>query len=51
MDLFELAAQIVGIAAMAFNILSYQQKTRVRAIGFQFFGSALFARSGTATAP
>ena len=43
MDLFELAAQAVGIAAMAFYILSYQLKTRVRAIGFQFFGSALFA--------
>ena len=43
MDLFEIAAQAVGIAAMAFNILSYQQKTRTRAIGFQFFGSALFA--------
>lgn len=43
MDTMELIAQAVGIAAMAFNILSYQQKTRARAIGFQFFGSALFA--------
>ena len=43
MDNMELIAQAVGIAAMAFNILSYQQKTRARAIGFQFFGSALFA--------
>lgn len=43
MSLITLIAQLVGIAAMAFNILSYQQKTRARAIGFQFFGSALFA--------
>ena len=43
MELFQIMAQLVGIAAMAFNILSYQQKTRARAIGFQFFGSALFA--------
>lgn len=40
---FELIAQIIGIIAMGFNILSYQQKTRSRAIGFQFFGTALFA--------
>lgn len=40
---FNLLAQAVGIAAMAFNILSYQQKTQRRAIGFQLFGSALFA--------
>jgi len=36
-------AQIVGIFAMAFNILSYQQKTRGGAIAFQLCGSALFA--------
>lgn len=43
MKLYDILAQLVGIAAMAFNILSYQQKTRTRAIGFQLFGSALFA--------
>lgn len=39
----ELFAQIVGLLAMAFNILSYQQKTRSRAIGFQLCGGLLFA--------
>lgn len=43
MDLYGMFAQGVGIVAMGFNILSYQQKTRRRAIGFQFFGSLLFA--------
>lgn len=43
MRMYQIAAQAVGIAAMAFNILSYQQKTRKRVIGFQFFGSLLFA--------
>lgn len=38
-----LIAQMVGIFAMAFNILSYQQKTRQRAIAFQLGGSILFA--------
>lgn len=42
MDLYELCAQLVGIAAMGFNILSYQQKSRSRAIGFQLFGGLLF---------
>ena len=40
---FELIAQAVGIAAMAFNILSFQQKTQKSVIGFQLFGSILFA--------
>lgn len=39
----ELIAQIIGLFAMAFNILSYQQKTRKDAIAFQLAGSALFA--------
>ena len=43
MDLYEMFAQGVGIVAMGFNIFSYQQKTRQRAISFQFFGSLLFA--------
>ena len=43
MDLARLIAQILGLAAMAFNILSYQQKSRKGAIAFQLCGSALFA--------
>lgn len=39
----ELTAQLVGIAAMGFNILSYQQKTRARAIAFQLGGALLFS--------
>ena len=39
----ELIGQIVGLFAMAFNILSYQQKTRGRVIAFQLIGSSLFA--------
>ncbi len=42
MDL-QFIGQVVGIAAMAFNILSYQQKNQKTVIGFQFFGSVLFA--------
>ena len=42
MDLFHIAAQAVGIAAMAFNILSYQQKSRKGVIAFQLGGSILF---------
>lgn len=38
-----LVAQIIGLFAMAFNILSYQQKTRNKAIAFQLCGGALFA--------
>lgn len=43
MDLIDIIAQAVGIVAMAFNILSYQQKTQRQVIAFQLFGSALFA--------
>ena len=43
MKSIELIAQIIGIAAMAFNILSYQQKTRRAAITFQLAGASLFA--------
>lgn len=39
----ELIAQAIGLAAMAFNILSYQRKTRMGVIGFQLWGSVLFA--------
>ena len=39
MKSIELIAQIIGIAAMAFNILSYQQKTRRAAITFQLAGA------------
>lgn len=39
----EMIGQAVGIVAMAFNILSYQQKNQKTVIGFQFFGSVLFA--------
>lgn len=42
MDSFNILAQFVGICAMAFNILSYQQKTRRRVIAFQLAGSFLF---------
>ena len=43
MELIEWIAQVIGIFAMAFNILSYQQKTRHLAIAFQLVGAALFA--------
>jgi len=39
----ELLAQSIGILAMAFNILSYQQKTQKRVIGFQLMGGLLFS--------
>lgn len=38
-----LIGQLIGLVAMAFNILSYQQKNQKTVIGFQFFGSVLFA--------
>lgn len=38
----EIIAQIIGIFAMIFNLLSYQQKTRNKAIIFQLFGTTLF---------
>jgi len=43
MDAFFLIAQAVGLLAMAFNIFSYQQKTRQRAIAFQLGGALLFS--------
>ena len=43
MDAYALFAQAVGIAAMFFNILSFQQRTRQRVIAFQLIGGALFA--------
>lgn len=43
MTKLQLIAQAIGIVAMAFNILSYQQKTPRRVITFQLFGSTLFA--------
>ena len=36
-------AQIIGIAAMAFNILSYQGKSQKTVILLQLFGAGLFA--------
>jgi len=39
----ELIAQVIGLAAMAFNISSYQRKSRMGVIGFQLWGSVLFA--------
>ena len=41
--MYEIAAQGVGIIAMAFNILSYMQKTRGRVITFQLIGASLFS--------
>ena len=41
--MYEIAAQGVGIVAMAFNILSYLQKTRKSVIAFQLIGASLFA--------
>ena len=43
MNTIEWIAQIVGIFAMAFNILSYQQQTRGGAIAFQLVGGLLFS--------
>lgn len=42
MQPMEIAAQVIGIAAMSMNVLSYQQKNPRMVILFQFFGSALF---------
>ena len=39
----ELIAQVIGLAAMACNISSYQRKSRMGVIGFQLWGSVLFA--------
>ncbi len=43
MTKFEIIAQVIGIFAMAFNILSYQQKTPGKVMAFQFCGASLFA--------
>lgn len=43
MEPIEITAQAVGIVAMAFNILSYQQKRQKGVIAFQLVGGALFA--------
>lgn len=40
---YEIFAQAVGIAAMLFNIFSYQQKTSKGVIIMQLFGGALFS--------
>ena len=42
METTEIIAQAIGIFAMAFNLFSYQQKTRKGAIIFQLFGTTLF---------
>ena len=39
----EIVAQAIGIVAMLFNILSYQNKNQRTLIVFQFFGALLFA--------
>lgn len=41
----EIIAQIVSIAGMVANLLSYQQKAQKRIILFQFFASLLFSAS------
>ena len=43
MTSYEFFAQAVGIVAMAFNILSFQQKTHKSVITCQLFGTLLFA--------
>lgn len=43
MTAYDIIAQAVGLVAMVFNILSYQQKTARGAITFQLVGSSLFA--------
>lgn len=40
---YEMIAQGIGIAAMIFNILSYQNKSHSRVIAFQLCGGFLFA--------
>ena len=39
---YEIITQIIGIFAMTFNILSYQQKTQRRILAWQLIASALF---------
>ncbi len=43
MPSLELVAQIIGIIAMLFNILSYQQKSHKGVISFQLLGGFLFS--------
>lgn len=43
MKIVEIVAQIIGIAAMAFNIISYQGKKQSTIITLQLFGGLLFA--------
>lgn len=43
MGSYEIAAQGIGIAAMLFNVLSYQGKKQSTVIIMQLFGAALFA--------
>lgn len=42
MDLYTITAQAIGLIAMAFNTLSYQQKNRSTVIAMQMFGTFLF---------
>lgn len=41
--MYQIVAQAIGIVAMFFNILSYQQKSAKRIIACQLFGAVLFA--------
>ena len=43
MEPIEIVAQIIGIAAMVFNIISYQGKKQSTVIALQLVGGALFA--------
>lgn len=43
MTAYDFTAQAIGILAMLFNILSYQQKKAKGVIGFQLIGCTLFA--------
>ena len=45
MTKFEIIAQAIGVAAMVFNITSYQRRTPGGVIAFQLIGSTLFAVS------
>ena len=42
MNLYTITAQAIGIIAMAFNTLSYQQKSRSTVIAMQMIGTFLF---------
>lgn len=43
MEPYEIIAQLIGIVAMAMNVLSFQQKTRMGIIRWQLLGTMLFA--------